>query len=62
MSLSSEELNGLLTLKEKLGKPMIEISYGRVTYLEHTLDQTHILSFNYFDDEFNDLKYFAIDG
>lgn len=40
--------------------PMIE--NGTNTYCEQTFDYTHIFCFEFWDDEFEDLNYFAIDG
>lgn len=50
------------TVEEKLGKPIIEIEQGRVTYCEQTFDYEHIFSFEFLDDKFEDLQYFAVDG
>lgn len=49
-------------VKAKLGKPIIEIGSGVVTYCEQTYDDIHIFSFEYLDDEFQNLQYFCIDG
>lgn len=46
-------------LKREL-MPMIE--NGTATYCEQTFDYTHIFCFEFGDDEFEDLDYFAIDG
>ena len=40
----------------------IEIENETVTYCEQTFDYTHIFCFEFWDDEFEDLNYFAIDG
>ena len=40
----------------------IEIENGTATYCEQTFDYTHIFCFEFWDDEFEDLNYFAIDG
>ena len=42
--------------------PIIEPERDTVTYCEQTFDDTHIFSFTFWDDEFKDLHYFAIDG
>ena len=42
--------------------PVIEPERDDVTYCEQTFDDTHIFSFTFWDDEFKDLQYFAIDG
>ena len=49
-------------VEEKLGKPLINLDNGQVTYYEQLFDDVHIFSFEFFDDEFDDLEYFAIDG
>ena len=50
------------TVKEKLGKPTIDYENGRVDYCEQTFDDFHIFSFEFYDDNFEDLQYFSIDG
>ena len=49
-------------IKEKLGKPVIDYENGRVNYFEQSFDDTHIFTFEFSDDEFEDLQYFSIDG
>lgn len=49
-------------LKNNLGKPIIDYDNGRVTYVEQTLDDSHIFEFEFMDDTFEDLQYFSIDG
>ncbi|WP_314357425.1 hypothetical protein [uncultured Veillonella sp.] len=49
-------------VKARIGVPKIEIEDGTVTYCEQTFDYTHIFIFEFWDDEFEDLNYFAIDG
>lgn len=49
-------------IKEKLGKPIIDIDNGQVTYCEQTFDDIHIFSFEFLDDEFYEIQYFTIDG
>ncbi len=49
-------------VKERIGIPQIEPELGTVTYCEQTFDYTHIFCFEFWDDEFEDLDYFAIDG
>ena len=49
-------------VKERIGVPKIEPELGTVTYCEQTFDYTHIFCFEFWDDEFEDLNYFAIDG
>ena len=49
-------------VKEKLGKPVIDCDNGQVNYLEQSFDDIHIFSFEFLDDEFEDLQYFSIDG
>lgn len=49
-------------IKEKLGRPVIDCDNGQVNYLEQSFDDTHIFSFEFLDDEFQNLQNFAIDG
>ena len=49
-------------VKERIGIPQIDPELGTVTYCEQTFDHTHIFCFEFGDDEFEDLNYFAIDG
>lgn len=60
-----EEIFGEVSLDEvavKLGKPVIDIDNGTVTYLEQSFDDMHIFSFEFLDDEFKELQFFSIDG
>ncbi|MDE6470845.1 MAG: hypothetical protein K2L19_07495 [Eubacterium sp.] len=50
------------TIKEKLGKPIIDYDNGIVKYLEQSFDDIHIFSFEFFDDGFKEKDYFSIDG
>lgn len=56
------EVSGIEEVKEKIGRPKINIENGQVTYCEQQFDDMHIFSFEYMDDEFQELVYFAIDG
>lgn len=49
-------------VKDKLGKAIIDILNGTVTYCEQTFDDMHIFSFEFLDDEFTTLQFFSIDG
>lgn len=49
-------------VKDHLGKPIIDMDIRQVTYTEQTFDMAHIFSFEFADDEFNELQYFSIDG
>lgn len=49
-------------IKVKLGKPVINCDNGQVNYLEQSFDDTHIFTFEFMDNEFEDLQYFSIDG
>ena len=49
-------------IKEKLGKPVINYDNGQVNYLEQSFDDIHIFTFEFMGDEFQDLKYFSMDG
>lgn len=48
-------------LSRLLGKPTINLSTFQIMYLEQTLDDTHIIEFEYGDD-FEEFYYFNIDG
>ena len=48
-------------LPELLGKPTINLSTFQIMYLEQTLDDGHIIEFEYADD-FEEFFYFNIDG
>ena len=49
-------------IKKKLGKPVINYENGRVNYLEQSFDDIHIFTFEFLDDNFQNLKYFSMDG
>ena len=49
-------------VKENLGKPIIDLDRGQVDYCEQTFDDIHIFSFEFVDNDFDELQYFAIDG
>lgn len=46
----------------KLGKPQIYPDNGQVVYCENSFDYSHIISFEYLDDEFKEIQYISIDG
>ena len=46
-------------LPQLLGKPTINLSTFQIMYMEHTLDDTHIIEFEYGDD-FEEFFYFSI--
>lgn len=46
----------------KLGKPVINPDNGEVTYTESSFDDIHVISFEYLDDEFNEIQYVSVDG
>ena len=48
-------------LPELLGTPRIDLDTSEVSYCEHTLDQTHVIGFEFYDG-FETLENFAIDG
>lgn len=50
------------TIKEKIGKPIIDYDNGMVSYVEQEFDDIHIFEFEFLDDEFEELQYFSIDG
>lgn len=49
-------------VKKKLGQPVIDYENGSVTYTDQSFDGEHIFSFEFTDDEFEELQYFSIDG
>ena len=49
-------------IKEGLGVPLIDIGSQTVTYTDHSLDQAHIIEFEYDDSEFGDFSMLAIEG
>lgn len=49
-------------ISKKLGKPIIDYMNGTVTYCEQTIDNMHIFNFEFLDEKFKELQYFAIDG
>ena len=51
---------GLDEIKEKLGKPVIDCDNGQVNYLKQSFDDTHIITFEFLDDEFKQLHNFSI--
>ena len=50
------------TVREKLGKPVIDYDNGTVKYFEQTFDDIHVFEFEFLDDAFEDIQYFSIDG
>ncbi len=50
------------TVKEKIGKPIIDYDNGRVSYIEQSFDNVHIFEFEFLDDAFEELQYFSVDG
>ena len=62
------EIKDLFDIKDideviaKLGKPQIYPDNGQVVYCENSFDNLHIISFEYSDDEFNEIEYISIDG
>ena len=46
----------------KLGKPQIYPDDGQVVYCESSFDDSHIITFEYTDDEFNEIEYVSVDG
>ena len=50
------------TVKEKIGKPIIDYDNGCVSYVEQEFDSIHIFEFEFLDDAFEILQYFSIDG
>jgi len=56
------EVSDIEEVKEKIGRPIIAIDRTQATYCEQQFDDMHIFSFEYRDDDFQELVYFAIDG
>ena len=48
-------------LPKALGQPRIDLDTSEVSYCEHTLDESHVISFEFYDD-FESLENLAIDG
>ena len=63
-----DEIKGMFDVADaddvisKLGKPVINPDNGQVAYNESLFDDEHIISFEYLDDEFNDIQYVSVDG
>ncbi len=61
---SLEEFYGKLDKTELpglLGRPQIDLDTSQVAYCEHTLDETHVIGFEFYDD-FETLENLTIDG
>lgn len=56
------DVSGVDDVISKLGKPMIYPDNGQVTYCESRFDDGHIISFEYLDDDFNEIQYVSVDG
>ena len=50
------------TVKNKLGKPIINYEIGMVTYCEQAFDSIHIFDFEFIDDDFEEIYGFSMDG
>ena len=48
-------------LPKTLGRPRIDLDTSEVSYCEHTLDESHVISLEFYDD-FETLENLAIDG
>lgn len=48
-------------LPEALGQPRIDLDTSEVSYCEHTLDDSHVISFEFYDD-FETLENLTIGG
>jgi len=48
-------------LPRLLGRPQIDLDTSQVAYCEHTLDETHVIGFEFYDD-FETLENLSIDG
>ncbi len=49
-------------LKDSLGVPQINIGNRTVSYTDHALDDSHIISFEYADSDLGSFMYLSIDG
>ena len=49
-------------IRSGLGVPLIDIGKQTVTYTDHTLDDMHIIEFEYDDSEFGDFSMLSVDG
>ena len=49
-------------VKNKLGKPIIDYNQGTVSYCEQTFDDWHLFEFEFWDDQFETLKCFSVNG
>ena len=63
-----DELKGVLDITDidevisKLGRPRIDPDIGQVVYCENRFDGSHIISFEYYDDKFEDIEFVTVDG
>ena len=48
-------------LPNALGRPRIDLDTSEVSYCEHTLDETHVIGFEFYDN-FETLENLTIDG
>ena len=47
---------------EQLGQPTIDAENGIITYCEHTMDDVHIITVEFADDNFSEVQFVSIDG
>ena len=63
-----DEIKDMFDIKDvdevisKLGKPQIDPDNGQVVYCESSFDDSHIITLEYLDDEFNEIEYVSVDG
>lgn len=56
------DVTGVDDVISKLGKPVIYPDNGQVTYCDSQFDDVLIISFEYLDDDFNEIQYVSVDG
>ena len=49
-------------VKTNLGKPIIDYNQGTVSYCDQTFDDWHIFEFEFFDEKFEKLEHFSVNG
>ena len=49
-------------VKTNLRKPIIDYNQGTVSYCDQTFDDWHIFEFEFFDEKFEKLEHFSVNG
>lgn len=47
---------------QKLGRPIIDVENGIVSYCKHTMDDVHIIDVEFSDDNFSEIQFVSING